>query len=214
MAALGEVAIVRGHQESYVFSGDEVEQEIEDHGAVFLVERSGGLIGEEDFGPVHEGAAECGALTLAAGELLDALVEAMGQAGSLSEFHEASLGDATVNAGGNGGDETVLSEGEIGNEIVKLKDEADLVAEQAEKIAMAIDFNSVDEDAAAIGLIETAEEMEERAFAAARRAAESDGLAFDGFEVYAFQDRDGAVVVALPQVLSLENDAALGVGLG
>jgi len=97
---------------------------------------------------------------------------------------------------------------------VKLKDEADLVAEQAEKIAMAIDFNSVDEDAAAIGLIETAEEMEERAFAAARRAAESDGLAFDGFEVYAFQDRDGAVVVALPQVLSLENDAALGVGLG
>lgn len=214
MAALGEIAIVRGHQESYIFSGDEVEQEVENHGAVFLVERSGGLIGEEDFGPVHEGAAEGGALALAAGELLDALVEAMAEAGTLSEFHEAGLGNATVNAGGDGGDEAVLGEREIGDEIVKLEDEADLVAQQAKKIAMAIDFNSVDEDAAAIGLIETAEEMEECAFAAARGAAEGDGLAFDGLEVNTLQDSDRAVVVALPEVLSTENDAARCVGLG
>ena len=42
---------------------------------------------------------------------------------------------------------------------------------------MAIDFDAVDGDAAAVGSVKSTEEMEQRAFAAAGWTAERDGLA-------------------------------------
>ena len=72
---------------------------------------------------------------------------------------------------------------------------------------MAVELDAVDRDAAAVGFIKAAEEVKQRAFAAAGGAAEGDGLAFDGFEVDALEDGDGAIVVALPDLGGAEDDA-------
>jgi hypothetical protein len=210
VAAQGEVAVVGRHDEGNAFGGGDVEEKLKDGGAGLLVEGAGGLVGEEDAGAVHEGAAEGGALALAAGELLDAVVEAMAEAGAVGEVLEAGEGGATVDAGGDRGDEAVFFEGEVGDEVVHLEDEADFVAQEMEAAAVAVEFDVVDGDAAAVGFVEAAEEMEESAFAAAGGAGEGDGLAFDGLEVDAVENGDGAVVVALPDVGGAENDAGRG----
>jgi hypothetical protein len=200
IAAAGEGAVVGGHDEGNAFGADDVEEELKDGGAGFLVERAGGFVGEEDAGEVHEGAAEGGALAFAAGELLDSMMEAVREAGAVGELVEAGEGRGARDAGGDGGDEAILFEGEVGDEVVHLEDETDFVAEEVEAVAVAIELDVVDGDAAAVGLVEAAEEMEESALAAAGGTAESDGLAFDGFEVYAVEDLDGAVVVGLEDV--------------
>ena len=206
IAAVGEAAIVRGHQQRDAFVGGDVEQKLKDGGAGVLVERAGGLVGEQNFGVVHQRAADGGALAFAAGELLDFLIQPMREAGALGQFVQALVGEGAIGAGGDGGDEAVLCEREIGDEVVKLEDETDLVAQKLEQVAVAIDFDAVDDDAAAVGCVESAEEMQQRAFAATGGSAERDGLALRGFEVDAAENRDGAVVVALPHVFGAEDN--------
>ena len=60
-----------------------------------------------------------------------------------------------------------------------------------------------------IRFVESAEEVEQRAFAAAGRPAESDGLALRSLEVDATKHGDSAVVVALPHVFGAENDLSV-----
>jgi hypothetical protein len=206
IAAGGEGAVVGGHDEGDALGSDDFEEEIEDDGAGFFVERAGGFVGEEDGWAVHEGSAESGALALAAGELLDVGVEAMGEAGALGEMMQAVTGGGARDAGGDGGDEAVFFEGEVGDEVVKLEDEADFVAEHVEAAAVAIDFDAVEEDAASVGFVEATEEMEQRAFAATGGAAEGDGLAGDGFEVDALENFNGAVVVTLANAFGSKDD--------
>ena len=126
------------HDEGDAFGGCDVEEQLEDGGAGLLVEGAGGLVGEEDAGVVHEGSAEGGALALAAGELLDAVVEAVAEAGAVGEVFEAGSGGAAADSGGDGGDEAIFFEGEVGDEVVHLEDEADLVAEEMETAAVLI----------------------------------------------------------------------------
>jgi hypothetical protein len=207
IAAAGEGAVVRGHDEGDAFGGDDFEEEIEDDGAGLFVERAGGLIGEEDGRAVHESSAEGGALALAAGELLDARVKAVSEAGAFGELVQAGTSGGAIDASGDGGDEAVLFEREIWDEVVELKDEADFVTQHVKAAAVAIDLDAVEEDASLVGFVEATEEMKERALAAAGWAAEGDGLAGDGFEVDAFEDFDGAVVVGLADVFGAEDDS-------
>src|SRR5690348_3661472 len=71
---------------------------------------------------------------------------------------------------------------------------------------MAIDFDAVHHDAPAVGLVKSGEEVQERALAAARRTAERNGLALCRFEIDTAENRDRAVVIALPHVFSAEHD--------
>jgi hypothetical protein len=73
---------------------------------------------------------------------------------------------------------------------------------------MAIDGNTIDFDLATIGLVQSTEEMKEGALTASGRAAKSDGLAFGGFQVHAFEHSDGAFIVALPNAISAKNNTA------
>ena len=118
-----------GHQEGNAFVGCNIEKELKDRGAGLLVERTGGFVCEQDSGVVHERAANGGALAFATGELLDFLVEAVGEAGAVREMLQALIGEGAIGSGGNGGNEAVFLEGEVGDEIVKLEDEADFVAQ-------------------------------------------------------------------------------------
>jgi hypothetical protein len=215
IAAGGESAVMGGHDEGDAFGGGDVEEQLKDGGAGGFVEGAGGLVGEQDGGVVHEGSAEGGALALASGELLDAAVEAVAETGAVGELLEAGVGGGVADARGDGGDEAVFFQGEVGDEVVELEDEADFVAQEMEAAAMAVELDAVDGDAAAVGFVEAAEEMEEGALAAAGGAAESDGLALDGFEVDTLEDGDGSVVVALPDFGGAQDDGGFrGVGVG
>ncbi len=213
VASLREGAVVRGHHECDAFFRDDVEEEVKDDGAGLFVERAGGFVGEQNTGLVHEGAAEGGALAFAAGELLDALMEAVAEAGALGEVVQARESGGARNAGGDGRDQAVFLEGEIGDEVVELEDKADFVAQEAEGVGVPVDLDAVDGDEAAIRFVETAEEVKQRAFAAAGGAAECYGLAFTGDEVDAVENGDGTLVVALPDVLRAEDNRG-GVGDG
>src|ERR1039458_903687 len=133
----------------------------------------------------------------------------MSQAGAFRKLVEARLRGATADARGHGGDKTILFECEIGNQVVELKDEAHLVAQETQQVAVAIDLNSVDRDASAVGRIQAAKEMQQRTLAASRRAAESNRLALGGLEVHALQYRDRPIVIALPHVFGAQDDAPL-----
>jgi hypothetical protein len=193
--------------------GRDIEQELKDGGAGVFVERAGWLVGKQDFGVVHQSANNGGALAFAAGELLDFLMEAVREAGTLGKMMESLIGEDAVGAGGHGRDKAVFRQGEIWNEVVKLEDEADFVAEQLEQITMTVDFDFVDNDAATVRFVETTEEVKEGAFATPRRPAKGDSLALLCFKIDAAQDSDGAVVKAFPHVFGAENNAAGAGGL-
>ena len=116
------------------------------------------------------------------------------------------MASIAIRSGGDRGNETVLGKREVGNKVVKLKDEADFVTQQLEQVAMAIDFDAVDDDVAAIWSVESAKEMEQGAFAAAGRTAKRNGLALRSFKVYATEHSDCAVVVGLPDIFGAEDD--------
>jgi hypothetical protein len=205
IAAVGESAVVRGHQESDAFVRGDVEKKLKDGGAGVLVERTGGLVGQQNFRVVHQCAADCGTLSFTAGELLNFLIEAVGEAGSLSQFLKSLVGEGAICSGCHGRYEAVFRKGKVGDEIVELKYEAYFMTEQFEQIAVTINLNTVDGNAATVRSVKPAEEMKECAFAAAGWAAERDGLALTGFKIHTAQNSDGPVVVGLPHVLSAEN---------
>src|SRR4051812_13254347 len=156
VALCGEAAVVGCHHEGDAVSAREFQQQVEDLAAGALVERSGGFVGNEDAGPVHEGAAQRGALAFAAGELLDALFEAMRKAGAVGEFVKACERVFARRARGHGGDKAVLFEREVGDQVVELKYEADFVA-KVMRSATTLDGAAVEEYATASGLIQAAE---------------------------------------------------------
>ena len=75
VAARGQSAIMRGHQQRQSLGCGDFQEQIEDGFRGLLVERSGGFIGEQNSWPVQQGAADGGALPLAAGEFLNAQIE-------------------------------------------------------------------------------------------------------------------------------------------
>jgi hypothetical protein len=208
VAAIGEAAIVGGHEERNAIVRCDVEQELKYRGARVLVERAGGLVGEQNFGMIHERANDGGALTFAAGELLNFLIKPVREPGAFSEMVEALVGEYAIGAGCNGGDEAVFGQSEVRDEVVKLKDETNFMAKQLEQIAMPVDFDSVDDDAAAVRFIESSEEVEQGALAAPRGSAERYGLALVRLKVNSAEHSDGAVVEGLPHIFGAENNAA------
>ena len=144
IATPGKIAVVSGHQQGDAFVGNKVKQKFHHHDAVLFIERAGGFVGQQDFGAVHQCAAEGGALAFPAREFLDAMAEAMGEPGALCQFVQAGLGDAAIGSRGNRWNEAVLRKREIWNQIVELKNETDFMPEQAKQVAMAIYLSAVD----------------------------------------------------------------------
>ena len=173
-----------------------------------LVERTGRFIGEKNFGVIHQRAANCGALAFAAREFLNLLIEPVRETGTFGEMLQALVGKRAIGSGRHRGNETVFREGEVGNEIVKLKHESDFVAQQLKKVTMAIDFDAIDGDAPAVRSIESSKEMQQCTFAAAGWPAESNRLTLAGFKVHTSQYGDSAIVISLPDVFGAEHQLA------
>jgi hypothetical protein len=167
VTAVSQAAVVRGHYQGHGLICCQIEQKIEHLRASAFIQRAGGLVCQQDSGFVHQCAAESGSLALSAGELLNALPEPMCEPGAIGELAQAFASDASIRACGNRRDEAIFFKREIGNQVVQLKDEAHLVTEKAQQIAALIDFRAIHKDASAIGGIETAEQVQQRALAAA-----------------------------------------------
>ena len=107
---------------------------------------------------------------------------------------------------------------QTGNEIVKLKHEADVLAPVARQ-GRVVEFGELlaaIEDRAARGHIQTAQNIEQRALAAAGRTEQHDELARVQLQVDAPQrvHVDLAHVVDLGQVAGREHDLGLPIGTG
>src|SRR5581483_403948 len=100
----------------------------QDVGRGVRVEVAGGLVGEDQVGPVDQGPGAGDALLLAAGELGRAVREAVGDAQPTDQVAEPLPVDLGPGQVGREGD--VLGRGQRRNQVEGLEDEADLVPAQ------------------------------------------------------------------------------------
>src|SRR5688500_10080615 len=80
-----EIEIVRDEHERSAGRGVQVEKQIDDRVAGFVIEIAGGLIGEENFWAVQKRAGQPDALLFPAGELCRVMMEALGKADFLQQ---------------------------------------------------------------------------------------------------------------------------------
>jgi len=104
------------------------------------------------------------------------MAKAMGQAGAPGELPQARLRGVMIDARGDRGNKAVLREREIGNQVVELKDEAHLVAQKTQRSRWRLTSTPLT-IRAAVERIQPAKQVQQRALAATRRAAESNRLA-------------------------------------
>ena len=193
-----EVGVVGDHNNSGAFVVDAGELfHHEARGA--RVEVAGGLVGEDDFGFGDEGASDGDALLLAARELDGEVVgffleiEAGENVGGL---------DAAVGLRGAGIDEgkgNVVEDGEGGNEVEVLEDEADFLRAEAGFffVANAGDGFAVQEIDTRGGGVEEANDVEEGGFAAAAGTHNHNELAALDGEVKIFERKSLGVAEAV-----------------
>ena len=113
--------------------------------------------------------------------------------------------------GGQRGNENILQDGTLWQQVVGLKNEADLLVAYSGELRLGEvrEFLSVQLDAAASGGVERAEDVEQRAFAGAGGTNNREGIAALDNERDAAKHRHGIAVrtfVLFMNVLKLEND--------
>ena len=133
------------------------------------VEVAGGLVGEEDAGPMAEGAGQRHALLLASRELGRVVVAAAAEADPVQQLVRPLLGLQPAQLQRH---LDVLARGEGRDELERLEHEADLLAAEAGPLVFAqrAELLAVEPDAAGGGPVEPGEQAEQRALAAAGRA--------------------------------------------
>jgi len=126
IGSLGHLLAVGDEDHGGFFPAGENREQVNDLGAGGGVEISGGFVGEENGGAVHEGAGESGTLELAAGKLVGAVMGAVGQTDGLEEVPGSGFAERIGPAREEEGEKDVFLNGEGGEEMEKLEHEADL----------------------------------------------------------------------------------------
>ncbi len=179
--------------------GAALHEEVEavlDHGFGLGVEGAGGLVEDEDPGIGEDGAGDGDALALTAGELDAALaydgVVLLGETlGELVDAGDTAGVDQLLFGGVGAAEEDVLADGAVEEEGL-LKDYAELLAVAAEADGGEVD--AVDEDLAASGGVEAADERDDGGLTRAGRAYEGGDGAGSGVEADAVKDGLAGVV--------------------
>jgi hypothetical protein len=108
----------------FFFSG-ELGDEIDDHGAGGGVEIAGGFVGEKDRGLVDESTSEGGSLELSTGQLVGAMVGAVGELDGFKEIVGSVPSRGVHTSGEEEGEKNVFFDRKGGEEVEELKNEAD-----------------------------------------------------------------------------------------
>ena len=130
IATLRERTVVRGHNEGDTFLGNQVEKKIKYSAAGLLVKRTRGFVREQDTRLVHQGAHRA-VRWRSPPESFDSVPQPIIEPSTVGQLSETGKSRLTSNACRHGGDEAVLFEGQIGYEVMKLEDKADLMPKQA-----------------------------------------------------------------------------------
>ena len=170
--------VVRDHDDG--LAGSVLLAEELDHGLRRRrVERTGRLVGEQERGPVRERSADRHALLLASGERARHGVGLVGEAERAQELGRAGLGLLATRADEPLRQIDVGGHVQMRDQVVLLEDVADLLAaedgpggnRQPAHLVVA------EEDGAAVRVVESAEEVEQRGLATAARAHDGHPLA-------------------------------------
>src|SRR5204862_43047 len=175
--------IVRGEDERAVGGRVDLAEEIEDARAGVGVEIRGRLVSDHELRIAGHRARDRHALALAAGELIRTLARVIGEADELEPALDALATLAARRPAQQQRILDVLPRREHRNQIEGLEDEAEDVATRGGEPVQRQrgDVGAVDDDPSAIRLVDAADEVEERRFAAARGTGErEEGTARDG----------------------------------
>ena len=194
----GDAALARGAQEAH------------DGLAVGGVERTGGLVGEQQVPVADDGAGDRDPLAFAAGEVVREAVGARADIERLERFHRGRAGGAQPDAVELQRQRHVLDRGESGEEVEVLEHVADRSPAQAGAVVarQRAQCDIGDEDLTARRLLEAAGDRQQRALARAARAHDRDELAARDGEVDVAQrvHLGRAVAVDLGDARELERD--------
>jgi hypothetical protein len=173
---------VCGHENGGTEAVGSFANEAEDQFTAGGIEIASGFIGDEEFGGLDDGAGDGYTLHLAAGDLMRVDSGFIGEADPLEALHRDVR--CVGRAGKQQGQLNIFENGEVGEELEKLKNEADRFAAKCGQVgfAEARGGASIDEDLAGGGEVHGAGQVEERAFAAAATAQESGDRAGLGSE--------------------------------
>ena len=153
------------------------EEQIEDALGGARVKRAGRLVGQQQARFVGQRARHRDPLALAAGELARQVVGAVGQADLVEQRERAAATLGVVHAGADQRDFDVRPGGQRLQQQMALEDEAHDLAAGAHGMALLPDGAPVDQDAARVGLLEAADQAQQRALARARAAGDRDRFA-------------------------------------
>src|ERR1017187_1343531 len=193
----GDVGIVRDEHDRVALAVQFLEK-AEHLGAGLRIERAGGLVREEEGGPVREGPGDRDALLLAARELCGKDVGLLGDPDLLEHLHRAPAALLARDAGVKQWELDVAEDGRLRQEVVALEYEADLlVADACERATrQTLDGLPVESVAAGGAGVEAAQDRHERRLPGARRPDERHELAFLDDHVDPAQGVDGVPVRA------------------
>ncbi len=132
-------------------------------------------------------------LLFAAGELAGGAVLLAGQAQLVEQFGAVGAGLPGGPAGQQRGEFDVVGDGEVGDQVEELEDDADVVPAQLRPagLAVGVDLAAVDPEGAAVGAVEAAEEVQEGGLAGSGGAGDRDELAACDRQVDAAYGVDG-----------------------
>lgn len=172
----GESGGVRDDDQRHLVVAIQFHQQVTQRLGGGVVERAGRLVGKDEAGPIDQRAHDGDTLAFPAGKLAGAMGESMAKTDALEELASAFGGIGGRAAGvGQCGNENIFQHGTLGQQMVRLKNEANLlVANGGEfRLGEVREFFAVQLNATASGGVERAEDVEQGAFAAAGWADDS-----------------------------------------
>ena len=148
----------------------QIEHDLDDGLARFRIEISSRLVGKKDFRAVDESAGERDPLLLAAGKLSGIMRCALGESDAAQQFETKLAGRAIAAQLHRHGD--IFQRGQGRDQLEILKDKSDgLIADARFPVfAQLVERNSIQQDRAGTGAIQSRAQTEKRRFPAAGRA--------------------------------------------
>jgi len=113
----------------------------------------------------------------------------VGKSHELEQFHGSLLGFAAPFAGDEGGDHHILQSRELRQQLMELKHETDMLVAEVGKFVggQLVDIDVIDDDSAAVGLVECANDLQQGGFAGSGWSDDADDLAFVDVQVNTFE---------------------------